>query len=83
MCTISLSEKHPSRTILVVEKLGKILSAVRAAVTHKDSIGYVTDRFTHMNIIFWPGNTIVVCSGMTGMIKNVLNLKLVVSSLML
>lgn len=37
-----------------------------------------------MNIIFWPGKTIVVgWSGMTGMIKNVLNLKLVVSSLML
>lgn len=50
---------------------------------HGDSIGDVTDRFIHVNIIFWPGNTIVVWSGMTGMIKNVLNLKLVVSSLVL
>lgn len=83
MCTVSLSEKHSSRRILVAEKLRIILSPVRATVTHEDSIGYVTERFIDMNIIFWPGNTIVVWSGMTGMIKNGLNLKLVVSSLVL
>lgn len=39
-----------------------------------------------MNTILWPGNAVVVVwpnKKMTGMIKNVLHLKLVVSSLML
>lgn len=84
MCTDSLSEKYSSGRILVVEKLRKILSTMRGTVAHKDSIDYTTDRFIHMSIIFWPGlGAIVVWSGMTGIIKNVLNLKLVVSSFVL